>query len=92
MKRVRGRVKWLAFIDLGHIQCTHDVSYWIAYVGWCLWWDIYDRGYNILAGVLGLVIMCARTYWILKTKIYFFVPAVLTSMAMAYSAFLNLLK
>lgn len=90
--RVKGRVKWTSFVDLAHVQNTYDISYWIGFVGWCVWWDIYDRGYNVTAGLLGILIMFARTFWIIHTHTYFFIPAVITSLSMAYAAFSNFLK
>ena len=85
--RIRGNVKWFSIVDILFIQNTYDIVYWAAWVLWCFWWDIYDRGYYKSAGGMGCIIVGLRTLWIMQSSVYIYIPAVLSSMGMTYTAF-----
>lgn len=84
--RVRGKVKWISLVDIILMQKTDNPIYWTAWVLWCLWWDIYDREYYKVAGLLGYIITCLRILWLLTSKQLIYVPCVCTSIIMTYNA------
>lgn len=85
--KMRGRVKWTSIVDILFIQNTYDPIYWAAWVLWCFWWDVYDRGYYKTAGGMGCVIVALRTLWVMKSNVLIYIPAVLSSMGITYAAF-----
>lgn len=90
--RVRGKIKWLCIIDLALLQHTHNISYWVGWTSWCIWWDLYDRDMTYMASLAGIIIMCARAQWVIETNIFIYIPAVITGMCMAYVALADGLK
>lgn len=90
--KIRGRVKWLSLIDIASVQNTKDPIYWIGWVLWCFYWDIYDRKYYGWSGLIGTIFTCIRSYWMLTHMVYFYIPCVLTSCVLTYASFYNYLE
>jgi len=85
--KMRGRVKWISIVDILFIQNTYDPIYWAAWVTWCFWWDVYDRKYYKTAGGIGCIIVALRTVWVMKSNVFVYIPAILSSMVITYAAF-----
>jgi hypothetical protein len=84
--RVRGNIKWISLVDILLIQETDNPIYWVSWVLWCFWWDIYDREYYKVAGLIGYIITCLRILWLLTSKQLIYVPSICTSIIMTYNA------
>lgn len=90
--RIRGRVKWLSLVDIACMQETLDPIYWVGWMAWCFYWDIYDREFYGWSGLLGVVVTCVRSYWVLNQKVFFYIPSVITSCMLTYASFYNYLE
>lgn len=90
--RIRGRVKWFSLLDIASMQDTMDPVYWVGWVIWCFYWDIYDREYYGYAGLMGVIISCIRSYWVLQNMMFWYIPSVISSCILTYAAFYNYLE
>ena len=90
--KMRGSIKWLSLIDIACMQNTQDPVYWSGWLVWCFYWDIYDRKYYGAAGLMGVVVTCIRSYWILNHAVLLYIPCVMTSCVLTYSALYNYLE
>ena len=90
--RIRGRIKWLSLIDIACMQNTLDPIYWVGWIVWCFYWDIYDRKCYGWSGLMGVVVTCIRSYWMLNHMVYLYIPCVITSCVLTYASFYHYLE
>lgn len=88
----KGYLKWISIVDIACMQNTIHPLYWVAWILWCFFWDIYDREKYALAGVVAWIVCCTRTLWVIAEKNYIYLACVVSSMTLCYASFYKLLK
>ena len=89
--KFKGYLKWLSLIDIIFVQNTLHPLYWIAWILWCFFWDVYDRELYGMAGGMAWITCCLRTLWVMTEKQYIYLVCVGSSIILCYSSFHQLL-